>query len=46
MPFYENELAAKERRKLAAKTRRGAAHAEIADRSGGSKEDDDAMDID
>ena len=46
VPFYENELAAKERRKLAAKARRDAARAEIADRSGDSTEDDDAMDID
>ena len=34
VPFYENELAAKERRKLAAKARRDAARAEIADRCG------------
>jgi hypothetical protein len=33
---YENELAAKERRKLAAKAKRDAACAEIADRSGDS----------
>ena len=39
VPFYENELAAKERRKLAAKARRDAARAEIADRCGDSTED-------
>lgn len=36
----------KERRKLAAKAKRDATRAEIADRSGDSTEDDDGVDID
>ena len=44
--FYENELAAKERRKLAAKARRDTARVEIADRCGDSTEDGDTMDND